>query len=370
MTNLTSVRSLNDLVGYRIAAEDGEIGKVHDFFFDDEIWSVRYMVVDTGHWLPGRKVLLSPSVIKRLDWEAKSFGVALTREKVKTSPDIDTDKPVSRQREIELATHYNWTPLWTAEGAWPAVTPMVSVLPPTEKAGKASGDPHLRSLRELTGYRVEATDGDIGFVDDLLAENETWVARYLVISTHKWIPGRKVLISPQWMVGPISWSTKTVKVFMTRESVQRSPEYDPRKQLDRNYESDLHEHYDRPKYWVFSGKIHVQEEPHTSSGTMKNTLKEKPKRSAAPKAAPHTVHFEITNRAAHKVCLAGNFNDWRPERTEMVPLGGGRFEKDLVLAPGTYEYRIVVDGKWMADPNADHSVINPFGERNSVLTVD
>lgn len=87
------------------------------------------------------------------------------------------------------------------------------------------------------------------------------------------------------------------------------------------------------------------------------------------KPALHTVHLEVTDPSAHKVCLAGSFNDWQPERTEMVPLGGGKWEKDLTLVPGTYEYRLVVDGKWLADPNAEHSVINPFGERNSILTV-
>ncbi len=92
-------------------------------------------------------------------------------------------------------------------------------------------------------------------------------------------------------------------------------------------------------------------------------------RSSSPKPALHTVHLEVTNPSARKVCLAGSFNDWKPERTEMLPLGGGKWEKDLTLAPGTYEYRLVVDGKWIADPNADHSVINPFGERNSILTV-
>ena len=122
-----TLKALNDLTGFKIVAEDGEIGNVHDFFLDDEFWIIRYLVVDTGHWIPGRKVLLSPSVLHELNWEDKSFTVALTREQVKSSPDIDTDKPVSRQREIELQTHYNWPALWTVEGMWPVVAPMVSV---------------------------------------------------------------------------------------------------------------------------------------------------------------------------------------------------------------------------------------------------
>jgi hypothetical protein len=205
-------------------------------------------------------------------------------------------------------------------------------------------------LREIRGYRVQATDGDIGFVDDFIMEDETCALRYLVVSTHKWVPGRKVLISPQWLVRPISCEMKTVTLFMTRESVERSPEFNPEAQVNRGYESKLYEHYGRAKYWTPKGK--------------------EPKAKRGSETKPHTVHFEVTNPTAHKVCLAGNFNDWRPEKTEMMPLGGGKWEKDLMLAPGTYEYRLVVDGKWMDDPNARHSVTNAFGERNSVLTVN
>ena len=81
------------------------------------------------------------------------------------------------------------------------------------------------------------------------------------------------------------------------------------------------------------------------------------------------VHFELVNSVARKVCLAGSFNDWKPEQCEMVRLGDGKWSKDLSLAPCTYEYRLVVDGQWVPDPRADHTVVNPFGERNSLLTV-
>jgi len=244
------LRSLRDLEGYKIIAKDGHIGKVHDFFFDDEYWIVRYVVVDTGHWLPGRKVLLSPGVLLTPDWRERSFTVALTCEQVKNSPDIDTEKPVSRQREIELHTHYGWPFYWTSTGAWPEPMP---IIPPLEPRGthipKELGDPHLRNLRDLIGYTVEADDGEIGFVDDLIAEEEPWVIRYLVVSTHKWLPGRKVLISPQWLVGPISWSSRTVKLFVTRASVRNSPEYDPTAPVNRDYEATLYDYYGRPRYW-------------------------------------------------------------------------------------------------------------------------
>src|SRR5437879_6496291 len=82
---------------------------------------------------------------------------------------------------------------------------------------------------------------------------------------------------------------------------------------------------------------------------------------------PALVRFELTNPSARKVCVAGNFNNWRPEATEMIPTGGGKWAKELRLQPGTYEYRFVVDGEWTTDPKASGTVPNPFGDLNSLL---
>jgi uncharacterized protein YrrD len=243
------LRSLKALKGYKIRATDGEIGKVHDFFFDDEFWIVRYVVVDTGHWLPGRKVLLTPGVLCDSDWQQHSFSVALTQEQVRTSPEVDTYMPVSRQREIQLHQHYGWPYYWTPTGAFAGALPLPAELP--EPAPKApAGDPHLRSVREMIGYHVEASDGGIGGVDDFIAADANWVIRYLVVATRKWLPGKKVLIAPQWLVGPISWSTQTVKIIMTGENIKHSPEYDPAAPVNREYEGRLYDFYGRPHYWT------------------------------------------------------------------------------------------------------------------------
>jgi hypothetical protein len=108
----------------------------------------------------------------------------------------------------------------------------------------------LRSLKDLEGYKNEATDGAIGRVDDLIGDDATWVVRYLVVATHKWWPGRKVLIAPPWLVGPISWSERKVKIILTRESIRNSPEYDPAAPVNRDYETKLYDYYGRPSYWV------------------------------------------------------------------------------------------------------------------------
>lgn len=249
-TGAGTLRSFKDLEGYRILATNGDIGKVCDFFFDDEFWALRYLVVDTGRWLPSRKVLLLPSVLEKPNRSERRFAVVLTREQVKNSPGVDTDKPVSRQHEIELHVYYGWPFYWTASGTWPApMMPVPLVEPPPHETGEA-GNPHLRSVREIIGYGVEARDSQVGQVEDFIADDETWTIRYLVVDTRDWLGGRKVLVSPEWITGPIRWADRTVKLIMTGENIKNSPEFDPGAPVSREYESKLYDFYGHPKYWA------------------------------------------------------------------------------------------------------------------------
>jgi PRC-barrel domain len=244
------LRSLKDLERYRILAADGDIGRVYDFFFDDESWVLRYLVVDTGHWLPGRKVLLPPLVLESSDQSERRFAVPLTREQVKDSPGVDTEKPVSRQHEIELHMYYGWPFYWSGVGAWPApMTPIPPAAMPPRLTGEAN-NPHLRSVREIIGYGIEARDSQVGQVEDFIADDETWTIRYLVVGTRVWLGGRKVLVSPEWITGPIRWADRTVKIIMTGENIKHSPEFDPGAPVNREYESKLYDFYGHLKYWT------------------------------------------------------------------------------------------------------------------------
>jgi uncharacterized protein YrrD len=261
--------SVNNLRGYQIEATDDVLGSVDDLYFEDRHSTVRYLVVDTGTWLPGRKVLIAPAVVGRPDPTQRLIPVQLTRQQVKDSPDIDTDKPVSRQHEEALYGYYGWSPYWTAApygaptagpywgapaygpGAVPPRGAEAGVAAPAEReaieAERGRGDPHLRSAREVIGYYVEATDGDIGHVEDLLVEDASWTIRYIVVDTRNWLPGKKVIISPQWLRW-VDWGSQKIGVDVPRERIERSPEYDPRTTLDRSYEEALHRHYERPMY--------------------------------------------------------------------------------------------------------------------------
>jgi hypothetical protein len=245
---------VNKLQHYQLEASDGEIGSVYDAFLDDEFWILRYLVVDTARWLPGRKVLLTPGVLGKPEWLNHQLPVKLTRSQVQNSPDIDSDQPVSRQREMELYTHYGWPFYWGMPEVLPigveAPLRVPIIPPPVEPPAKEHNDPHLRSVRELRSYRIQASDGEIGHVDDFVVDDETWEVRYMVVATTNWLPGRKVLISPQWLIGDISWEKHQVTVILTRESIKHSPEYKPASPPTRPYENELHEHYGRPGYWM------------------------------------------------------------------------------------------------------------------------
>jgi len=248
------LRSVKSLGGMSIQALDDQIGSVSDFYFDDQLWTVRYLVVDTGYWLPGRKVLLSPATIGALLGDSKSLPVMLTKEQIKNSPEIREDLPVSRQHEIALAKHYGWPYYWSDYAAAVSVG-SVAYLPPlkTNPPAEPSKSPnelnyHLRSASEVTGYSISAVDGEIGHVEDFIVEDEIWMIRYMVIDTKNWVPGRKVLISPNWISGVV-WQEKQVNVELLRDVIRECPEYDPKDPVNREYEVRLYDYYGRPAYW-------------------------------------------------------------------------------------------------------------------------
>jgi hypothetical protein len=246
------LRSVSNLVGSSLGAKDGEVGRVYSFLFDARSWAIRYFVVDTGRWWPGRKVLISPNALDRPDWQDRVFPVNLSREQVRNAPAINVEKPVSRQREIELHTHYGWVPYWGPVHGL-AVAPEHHPEAQTEQATgvlvETPGESNLRSSREVTGYRIHATDGQIGHVEDFILSDEDWMIRYLVVDIRNWLSGRSVLISPEW-VRDIGWEEREVWVDVPRQTIEDSPPYDPSAPVNREYEMRIYDYYGRPKYWA------------------------------------------------------------------------------------------------------------------------
>ena len=252
---------LSQLHGSSVTATDGTIGHVGAAFFDDQSWAIRYLVVDTGGWLSGREVLISPYAVKQPSSSEKNIDVALTRQQVKDSPDIDTQKPVSRQHETEYLDYYDYPRYWDGGGMWgigvyPSLSPdqrsptQVEVESARRQEDLEAADMHLRSSTKVTGYDIQATDKSIGHVEDFIFDERSWAIRYLVVDTRNWWPGgRKVLIATHW-IDHIDWATGTVFVNLTREQVRSSPEYKEVAPIAREYEKRLHRAYHRPGYWA------------------------------------------------------------------------------------------------------------------------
>jgi uncharacterized protein YrrD len=247
-------RSIKSLIGYTMGATDGEIGKVKEFYFDDQSWTIRYLIVETGSWLNGRKVLISPQALLTPDWENKVFPINLTKEKIKNSPFVDSEQPVSRQHEIEMYEYYPWTSYWGG-GIWGGgmgvsgmMTQVQEPLVETVRSENstdtkdADGDPHLRSTHKVTGYSIHAIDGKIGDVEDFIIDYSSWKVAYLVADTGHWFPGKKVLISPK-LIKKIEWDTSEVILKVTEEAVKDSPEYEPSVAISDSYVSNLKKYY-------------------------------------------------------------------------------------------------------------------------------
>jgi hypothetical protein len=250
------LRTAGELKGVTIEAMDGDIGSVQDLYFDDQTWTIRYFVVDTGTWLPGRQVLISPFAFQVVPG-ASRLRASLTKDQIKNSPSVDTDRPVDRQREIAFSQYYGYPYYWVGPYRWGDLAYPTLPIPAAQPSAvdeemlareHESTDPHLRSARDVTGYYLQATDGDLGHVEDFLVDDETWAIRYCIVDTRNWLPGRKVLVSPEWLQR-VSWEDAKVYVDLSKRHIEAAPEFDPSVPLIREHEERLYTHLGRAKYW-------------------------------------------------------------------------------------------------------------------------
>lgn len=248
------LRSTKALIGYRLAGLDGEIGKCKDFLIDDRQWGLRYMVADTGRWLPGRKVLVSPIALGDADWFERCFSVRLSKEQIETCPPLDADMPVSREYEKRWSRHYGFPYYWAGDDSllWGTAghpgylfrSAGESEFP--EDPGEDPDSHHLRSISEMTGYNISALDEDIGHAEDFIIDDDTWAIRYVVVDTRNWLPGgKKVLVSKSW-IQSVSWKFRKLDVDLEKSQIESGPEYDPAMPINREYEMRMYDFYGRP----------------------------------------------------------------------------------------------------------------------------
>jgi len=217
--------STNRLKGFALHALDGEIGKVVDFCFHDSSWYVRYLVVEVGGLLRSRKVLVAAPLTGHFDTGHRTIDVIMNQKAVLGSPELSGERIVSAHHEKELFDHYGWPSYWNGFSHDETYGPGNPWLPHPEELGleEESGDPHLRSVSEVEGYRVLAEDGTVGHVEDFVVDDEVWGIRYLVTRTRTWLSAKNVLVVPEW-VQSISWEDSEVLVDHKCDEVKNCQE--------------------------------------------------------------------------------------------------------------------------------------------------
>jgi uncharacterized protein YrrD len=238
------------LKGYKLDANDGEVGKVKELYFDDKHWAIRYLVADTGNWLAGRQVLISPYALISVNQESETISVNLNKKQIEESPSLDSDKPISKQFETAYNSYYRWPAYWNGLYIWGGYPYLNHDSEEWSeiKQQEESWDPNLLSTYAVSSFHIQASEGEIGHVEDFVINDVTWAIRYLIIDTKNWFGEKKVLISPKW-IDHISWSDSKVFINLSMEDIKNAPEYSEEALLTRDYETQLHLHYKHNIYW-------------------------------------------------------------------------------------------------------------------------
>jgi sporulation protein YlmC with PRC-barrel domain len=221
-------QSIKQLYGNKLGATDGEIGHIKDFYFDDRNWAVRYLIADTGAWLPGRKVLIAPYALGALYQAGKLLIVNQTRKQIEDSPAIETHRPVSRQFEEEYYQYYGLPYYWQGEGIWGMSGFPIIEAPPKQTANTVIGprqdnaDNHLRSTEAVMGYNLQAENGNVGHIIDFVMNDKSWVIEQLVVRIGHRLSGKEVLIDTK-KVQRISYPDSTIYVNQSKEAIEQGP---------------------------------------------------------------------------------------------------------------------------------------------------
>ncbi|MEZ6046428.1 MAG: PRC-barrel domain-containing protein [Planctomycetaceae bacterium] len=244
--------SCNILPGYQLKAIDGDFGTVTDLLFDDKHKIVRYFVIDCGNWLQKKEVLLSPVAFEAPDHDSFSISTILSRKAIEDSPCIETRPPVSKQAQNTLADYYDWPMFWST-----IPHEHLQYSEGTEFIRNSHED-QLRSLNEIKGYSIQCDEGELGHIEELIVDTDSWTLRYVTIDTGRWLPGKKVIIGIDWLTR-ISWEEQKAYLDLSKTQVRNAPLYDPRTPVNREFEKEIYDYYGRPTYWKEAGTLSLYE---------------------------------------------------------------------------------------------------------------
>ncbi len=217
------LRDTRELTGYAIAAKDGRIGHVSDFFFDKDDWVMRYLVVDTRKWLLREHALLATAIVEAVDSEQQEILMPVTKDQVHKSPDAENIMLISREAELQLMKYWNWAPYWTGTPMGPVVGNDAASAATTEEREMAEDttESYLRSVKQVLDYKVLAENGELGNVAGFACD-ETWRIKYILVATRHWTPDRTVYV-PREDVWDVSWARQQIELTNNVEDLRQAP---------------------------------------------------------------------------------------------------------------------------------------------------
>lgn len=257
------LRKMSSLKGFKVQGLGDELGKLTDFYFDQHHFILRYLVIDTGNWLNSNKMLVSTTALEDIDYQSREILINLSAEELEDGPELNCNKPISKLMEEKLTNHFNWPVYWL--NPYPSGGPTVQSgtqmrekllnfrkLTDQEKQNQEKEiESNLRSFNEIKGYHIQAEDKEFGHLKDLFFDEENWIIRYLLIDTRNILPGKDVLIAPEWLQN-ISWNNQKLYLNKPKTEIKNAPEYIEGKSdhlVNPSYEEKLYNHYEEIKYW-------------------------------------------------------------------------------------------------------------------------
>ncbi len=238
-------RSLKELLGYTLEIKDGNKGKTKDFLFDEKTWIIRYMEADFGNWLESKRVLIPRVFLKPPIWEDRLFPVDISQSDIEKCPDIEDKLTVSRQYEEEMHKHYQTNPYWggAVAASRGLLFPPRPIGIPKKAVAEDESKSILRSFNQVEGYHIQAINGKLGHIDDIIIDDTDWQIVYLIVDTKNWLPwSKKVVISADWM-DDISYLKKEIKIRLKIETIKNAPEYQSNDNISLQYEKSLYDYY-------------------------------------------------------------------------------------------------------------------------------
>lgn len=245
-----------DLKNYTIQASDGDIGSVSEFYFDEEHFYLRYLVVNTENFLFRNLVLVSPISFTNINFEEKIIKLKITKKELEDSPGLDSVDVISRKYEKDYNNHFAWPYYWSAENSASAIGPYGMPWGYYNQLGRAprrtgevnsdlvrnTDDSNLRSSREVRSYSVKGIGNEeFGHIQGFILDPNTLALKFVIIDTIHFLPSKHVLLRPEW-IEEISWESKTVEFSFSKELIKSAPSY-KRGELDEELIRKTDEHF-------------------------------------------------------------------------------------------------------------------------------